>query len=234
MSPILCAPMSSSRRRATRYAGLRLGIALSIAMVLLAAPLAAQTTSPGTNGESKARGFSIQPPWSPGKSFQITCGYGCGLHDNGSGGTQDHFALDFPMSLDEPIYPAAPGTVIFADTAQGGWSGYGNLVVIQHQNDYQTLYAHMNRILVFEGQIVDSATQIGGAGNTGTGVIHLHFAMYRGASILPGSNGSRGPAGGTAVVPEPFSNCTLSGGGDCESLARLDTLRRDDLAPEVV
>lgn len=36
------------------------------------------------------------------------------------------------------------------------------------------------------------------------------------------------------MVPEPFSSCTLSGGGDCESLALFDTLRRDDLAPEVV
>lgn len=197
------------------------------------APLAAQTP-PNGNGVSKDRGFSIRPPWSPGRSFQITCGYGCGLHDNGAGGTQDHFALDFPMPRDETIYPVAPGRVIFAETAREGWSGYGNLVVVEHQNDYQTIYAHLNRILVAEGQLVDTSTPVGGAGNSGTGVVHLHFAMYRGAGIFPGINGSRGPAGGTAVVPEPFSACTMSGGGDCENLERLDTLRRDDLAPEVV
>lgn len=207
-------------------------LCLVLSLALAPAPLEAQTTSPGGNGVSKDRGFTLQPPWSPGKSFQITCSYGCGLHDNG--GSQDFFALDFPMNRGETIYPAAPGRVIFAETAREGWAGYGNLVMIEHQNDCQSIYAHLDSIAVAENQIVDTSTPLGGAGNSGTGVVHLHFAMYRGASVQFGINGSRGPAGGSAVVPEPFSSCTLSGGGDCESLALFDTLRRDDLAPEVV
>jgi murein DD-endopeptidase MepM/ murein hydrolase activator NlpD len=79
-----------------------------------------------------------------------------------------------------PIYAAAGGKVIVS--RNGGWNGgYGNYIVIAHPNGTQTLYGHLARNLVGEGQNVAQGQHIGYEGNTGrsTGP-HLHFEI-RGA-----------------------------------------------------
>lgn len=212
---------------------------LSIAGLLLglAVPLAA-ITPPGGNGVSKDRGFTLSPPWGRGKSFAMTCGFGCGKHDNI--GTQDYFALDISMPGGEPVYAAAPGKVLLAEelgtaTPLQGWEPYGISVLIEHANGYQTFYAHLNTVTVAAGQEVDTDTQIGTAGQSGSGATtdHLHFVVYKGAYVS-GSLGNRGPAGGQAVVPEPFARCTKSSGGDCENIVYLNQLRRDDFGIKAV
>ena len=63
-----------------------------------------------------------------------------------------------------------------------GWNGgYGNYVVIKHTNGVQTLYGHLDSILVDQGQTVSKGQNIARSGNTGqsTGP-HLHFEV-RGA-----------------------------------------------------
>lgn len=194
---------------------------------------AAGITPPGGNGVAKDRGFTLSPPWGPGKTFSMTCGYGCGKHDNI--GTQDHFALDFPMPSGEPIYAAAPGRVILAESLGSGWEPYGISVMIEHFNGYQTFYAHLNSLSVAAGAEVDAGTQIGTAGQSGSGANsdHLHFVLYKGASVA-GSPGARGPSGGSAVVPEPFARCTKGPGGDCEDIAFNNQFRRDDFGIKAV
>ena len=79
---------------------------------------------------------------------------------------------------------AADGTVIIARN-NGAWNGgYGNYVVITHNNGTQTLYSHMKNTIVSSGQSVLSGQIIGYVGSTGlsTGA-HLHFEV-RGAAIL--------------------------------------------------
>lgn len=214
-------------RRRLSVAGLLLGLALPAAAI----------TPPGGNGLGKDRGFTLSPPWGRGKMFSMTCGFGCGKHDNI--GTQDYFALDFPMPGGEPIHAAAPGRVILAEqlgTIVGqGWEPYGKSVLIEHFNGYQTFYAHLDTITVAAGQEVDTDTQIGTAGQSGSGATtdHLHFVVYKGAYVA-GSPGNRGPAGGSAVVPEPFARCTKSAGGDCENIVYGNQLRRDDFGIKAV
>ena len=69
------------------------------------------------------------------------------------------------------------GTVVYS-----GWndSGYGNLVAIDHNNGYKTIYAHLSQLFVTCGQYVNSGTMIALSGNTGksTGG-HLHFEIRR-------------------------------------------------------
>lgn len=92
---------------------------------------------------------------------------------------RDHRALDYENRLNTPIYAAAAGEVI---VSQDGWNyGYGNYVIIDHGNDHQTLYAHLNKRRVEVGDTVTSGQIIGNMGNTGrvfgpTG-IHLHFEL---------------------------------------------------------
>jgi LysM repeat protein len=80
------------------------------------------------------------------------------------------------------IYASAPGTVLIAK-ANGGWNGgYGNYVVIAHDNGTQTLYAHMSEVLTEQGASVSQGQPIGKVGRTGEATgNHLHFEV-RGAS----------------------------------------------------
>ena len=62
---------------------------------------------------------------------------------------------------------------------------YGNYVIIDHGNGYQTLYAHMSKVLVAKGQWVSQGTRIGLVGSTGysTGP-HLHFTVYKNGKLV--------------------------------------------------
>ena len=94
--------------------------------------------------------------------------------------------VDIAAPSGSPIYAAAAGTVIISRI--GGWNGgYGNYVVIDHGNNVQTLYAHMNADNVSVGQSVSRGTPIGTVGKTGQATgFHLHFEV-RGAKNPFGS-----------------------------------------------
>ncbi|MES2006566.1 MAG: peptidoglycan DD-metalloendopeptidase family protein [Patescibacteria group bacterium] len=96
-------------------------------------------------------------------------------------GLHGYDAVDIGASVGTGILASAPGVVIVARAS--GWNGgYGEYVVIQHDNGTQTLYAHMSAVLVSVGDIVTMNQSIGRIGQTGkaTGP-HLHFEV-RGAS----------------------------------------------------
>ena len=86
-----------------------------------------------------------------------------------------HLAIDLAAGTGDPIYASDYGTVVYA-----GWndSGYGNLVVIDHGNGYETLYAHLSQVYVYCGQGVYQGQVIGSAGDTGRSYgSHLHFEV---------------------------------------------------------
>lgn len=90
-------------------------------------------------------------------------------------------AVDIAAPQGTPIYASAAGTVIVA-RQNGAWNGgYGNYVVIKHDNGTQTLYAHASKINVTAGEEVSQGETIGLVGSTGqsTGP-HVHFEV-RGA-----------------------------------------------------
>jgi murein DD-endopeptidase MepM/ murein hydrolase activator NlpD len=88
---------------------------------------------------------------------------------------EGHWALDIAAPSSTPVKAADRGTVVSA-----GWSpvGYGFRVVIDHNNDYVTLYAHLSDIYVKPGQVVGKGQFIGASGANGnvTGP-HLHFEI---------------------------------------------------------
>jgi murein DD-endopeptidase MepM/ murein hydrolase activator NlpD len=100
--------------------------------------------------------------------------------------TAYHHGIDLEIGMDEPIHAADRGVVLYA-----GWNtwGYGNLVVIDHGNGWQTVYAHLDYggVLVFCGSIVERNQTIGYGGSTGNSTgPHLHFEMiYHGVRINP-------------------------------------------------
>lgn len=87
-----------------------------------------------------------------------------------------HNGIDVAGPTGTPVNAADGGSVEFA-----GYRGsYGNLVIINHENGYQTYYAHLNSINVSRGTRVQKGTRIGAMGSTGrsTGP-HLHFEVRR-------------------------------------------------------
>jgi len=87
----------------------------------------------------------------------------------------NHYGIDIAGSLGDAIYASDNGVVVYS-----GWNnwGYGYVVVIDHGNGWQTLYAHMSGINVGCGQSVYQGGVIGAIGSTGNSSgPHLHFEM---------------------------------------------------------
>jgi len=108
---------------------------------------------------------------------QVTQGYRSG-----------HYALDIANVNKPAIWAAADGIV---EVAERGWnSGYGNYVIIDHQNGYKTLYAHNENLYVSTGDKVSKGQIISQMGNSGrvygTTGIHLHYECHlKGSRINP-------------------------------------------------
>jgi murein DD-endopeptidase MepM/ murein hydrolase activator NlpD len=87
-----------------------------------------------------------------------------------------HGGLDIGLRTGDPVYAADGGVIIFAGWWGGG--GYGNLIVIDHLNGYQTWYAHLNQVNVVCGQQVSAGDFIGLGGSTGwSSGPHLHLEI---------------------------------------------------------
>lgn len=94
-----------------------------------------------------------------------------------------HAGLDFPARVGTAIQASGDGVV-----AEAGWhSGYGNCVKIRHGYGYETLYGHMNKIVVHPGETVKKGQKIGEVGDTGLSTApHLHYEVhYKGNPINP-------------------------------------------------
>jgi len=91
--------------------------------------------------------------------------------------------IDIGNAVGTPIIAAASGTVVYAGN---GLRGYGNLLIIKHDADYLTAYAHNRVLLVKEGQTVAQGQKIAEMGSTDTDRPMLHFELrYQGRSIDP-------------------------------------------------
>jgi murein DD-endopeptidase MepM/ murein hydrolase activator NlpD len=96
----------------------------------------------------------------------------------------NHRGIDIDGETGDGVYAADNGVVVYA-----GWNnwGYGNVVVINHGNGWQTLYAHLSALSVGCGNSVFQGSPIGAIGNTGNSTgSHLHFEMmYAGGKVNP-------------------------------------------------
>jgi murein DD-endopeptidase MepM/ murein hydrolase activator NlpD len=92
------------------------------------------------------------------------------------GAWRQHNGIDIAIPSGTPVKPVAPGVVVYS----GSRSGYGNTVVVEHENGIITLYAHNSRILVAQGQQVTTENTLALSGSTGrsTGP-HLHFEAWQ-------------------------------------------------------
>lgn len=90
-----------------------------------------------------------------------------------------HYGFDFSAKIGTNIYSTGDGK-IESIVLEKSSKGYGNMIIINHSYGYKTLYAHLSKINVKEGQVVKRGEIIGQVGNTGmsTGP-HLHYEVIR-------------------------------------------------------
>lgn len=95
------------------------------------------------------------------------------------GELDNHMGTDIVTTEGSDILAAADGKVVYTQT--GGSSPYGNHVILQHEGELQTLYAHCERLLVKQGDTVTQGQAIATVGETGyaTGP-HCHFEIRKG------------------------------------------------------
>lgn len=100
-------------------------------------------------------------------TYQITQAYGEKVTSN------FHAGIDYGTPTGTPILASSDGSVVFA-----GWdkTGYGTMVVLQHENNRATLYAHLSAVSVRVGDKVVQSQVVGYSGSTGNSTgPHLHF-----------------------------------------------------------
>lgn len=91
--------------------------------------------------------------------------------------------IDIAGNVGDKIVAAADGKVVYAGNAL---PGYGNLIIIKHNDDYLTAYAHNQSFLVKEQQDIKAGQQIATMGRTGTSSPRLHFEIrYKAKSVDP-------------------------------------------------
>lgn len=126
-----------------------------------------------------------------------------------------HLGIDLAAPKGTPIFAAQTGTVIYTGKE---FRGYGKLVMIENGNGWATLYAHLDKILVSEGQKVAQGEIIAAMGNTGRSTgSHLHFEIRR----------ETGP-----IDPLPFLPTSQLVARGMSSVQELPTEHEDDAGEE--
>jgi murein DD-endopeptidase MepM/ murein hydrolase activator NlpD len=93
-----------------------------------------------------------------------------------------HKGIDIARPSNYTIKAADNGNVVYAGNKG---DGYGNKIIIDHNNGYRTMYAHLASISVSVGQTVSRGSSIGIMGRTGNSTgIHLHFEVYQNGKII--------------------------------------------------
>ena len=106
-------------------------------------------------------------------SFRFTSAFGR-RHDPFGRGGRMHTGVDLAAPRGTPVYATADGVV----TSAGRESGYGNVVRVQHELGFETVYAHLSSISVRPGQLLSRGAKIGGMGSTGRSTgSHLHYEV---------------------------------------------------------
>jgi lipoprotein NlpD len=84
--------------------------------------------------------------------------------------------IDIRGQAGDPVIAAAAGRVVYAGSEL---RGYGNLVMIKHNDEFMTAYAHNRKLLVRENEQVKAGQKIAEMGSTGANATQLHFELRR-------------------------------------------------------
>ncbi|TAN05363.1 MAG: LysM peptidoglycan-binding domain-containing protein [Rhodanobacteraceae bacterium] len=168
-SGVAAAPVSSTAAPATTTAVAAAATAQSVAPppapAQSAQPPAPATPTPPPGATRSVAGITWQWP----ASGKVIDGFHAGSGGDGAG-------LDIAGNLGDPVRAAASGTVVYSGN---GLIGYGELIIIKHNDTYLSAYGHNSKRLVQEGQHVDAGQEIALMGNSGAPRVELHFEIRK-------------------------------------------------------
>lgn len=148
---------------------IRVGQVLKVAGTATAAPATVTPSGPTTAGPSRAAPRSIKLVWpAVGKSRRGTT-------------ASSSQAVYIAGAEGSPIKAAAGGKVMYAGS---GLRGYGNMLIVNHDANFLTVYAHNKNLLVKEGAQVKQGQTIATMGSTGSDAVQLYFELrYNGKAV---------------------------------------------------
>ncbi len=144
--------------------------------VVVAKPAVKPESKPEAKPESKAETGTEEKSGEASGNEEITWGWPAGgklLATFSEGGNK---GIDIGGRAGEAVLAASGGKVVYSGS---GLRGYGKLVIVKHNNNFLTAYAHNQNILVKEGQMVNKGQKIAEIGNTDTDQVKLHFEVRR-------------------------------------------------------
>lgn len=130
-----------------------------------------QTKSATENSNSKTE---IRDPIIQDPSFRIGKPSSAPVGEGFNGSTNK--GIDYAGKMGDPVLAAGEGKVIFSGNSL---RSYGNLVIVKHNNNYISIYAHNSKNLVKEGDAVKRGQKIAEMGNTESDRVKLHFELRR-------------------------------------------------------
>ncbi len=168
-----------------------MGTALKCGAVLAAGLLAACAQTPDSTGPANAPPGPAAPDPSGGEttvlfSYPVVTGilyspFGASR----GGGTRRHSGADISAPTGTPVQAAGAGRVIHAGYGYQNSASWGQVVLIDHGNGWQTLYAHLSAVDVSVGMRLQGGEQIGRVGATGNATgPHLHVEVRRNGRAL--------------------------------------------------
>jgi lipoprotein NlpD len=87
-----------------------------------------------------------------------------------------HKGIDIAGNRGDPVYAVADGVVVYAGT---GIVGFGELLIVKHNDVYLSAYGHNSRLLVRENEVVRAGQRIAEKGSSGTDTVKLHFEIRK-------------------------------------------------------
>lgn len=109
-------------------------------------------------------------------NYSISSNYGIRVHPI-SDKEKKHYGIDLATARGKYVYSAASGTILNILYSK---KGYGTHIIIKHRFGFETLYGHLNKVLVRKGQTVKQHEMIGAVGRTGSSTgYHLHYEILK-------------------------------------------------------
>lgn len=127
------------------------------------------------NSEHMATLMQFIPSGSPVRYNGVTSSFGYRIHPT-LNSKELHRGIDMKAAMDTPVYATADGIVEWAGFHDK--SGFGNLVILQHNYGFRAYFAHLNKVVIKSGSFVKKGDLIAYTGNSGmSSGPHLHYEI---------------------------------------------------------
>jgi len=127
------------------------------------------SVEPKKNTTNKSQSKSVTTVWRKPVDGKAVYRFNQGSDEKARG-------IGFKLDSESPVFAVAPGKIVYSGS---GLRGYGKLIIVKHDDVYLSVYAHVDRILGLEGQVVAQGQQIAIAGGGREGSSIFHFEVRK-------------------------------------------------------